>query len=264
MSSLLQFCRSFSDPSCEKAWLFEVVIVYLILGDPHPPNVRTNIHEKLCIFVLLGVGGDAFLAWMAGLAWGTWILGLSRLILFAPRISVDLRWDGVRCTKSTENIARDVVFVKICVVARPAALLLSTSKHQAVPEHQPITKNHLLAKMCELKAAGTGYWMKVLSTSPGFSIHVCSSQLRPSWDCWGYDRCLCNLGQDKMLTEDHLAGCKNGGQIVKRHDGVVMQLADGCPPPRDGGDQGAAGHPAWIWPRWPWSHVFGEKKRDQE
>ena len=38
--------------------------------------------------------------------------------------------------------------------------------------------------------------------------------------------CLCNLGQDKLLTEDHLAGYKNGGHIVKRHDDVVMQLTE--------------------------------------
>ena len=38
--------------------------------------------------------------------------------------------------------------------------------------------------------------------------------------------CLCQLGEDRILSEDHLAGCRFGRHIVKRHNDVVMQLTE--------------------------------------
>ena len=37
--------------------------------------------------------------------------------------------------------------------------------------------------------------------------------------------CLCNLGQDKPLTEQHLAGCAHGGHRTERHDRVVKLMS---------------------------------------
>ena len=82
------------------------------------------------------------------------------------------------------------------------------------------TKNHLLAKMCELKAAGTGYWMKALPTSPRFSIPqdefrtvVATHMLLPTDALMGLlglrselrKGCLCNLGPDKILNAEDIS-----------------------------------------------------------
>ena len=64
--------------------------------------------------------------------------------------------------------------------------------------------------------------------------------------------CLCQLGGDRLLSEDHMAGCNSGGHIIKRHG----DAADGgSPSSRDGGDSGTARSFAWIWPGWARPHV---------
>ena len=95
--------------------------------------------------------------------------------------------------------------------------------------------------MCELKGPGTGNWLKALPTFSRFSIPrdefrtvMAMHMLLPHpliMNLLGLRKeqwhgCLCQLGEDRILSEDHLAGCRFGRHIVKRHNDVVMQLTE--------------------------------------
>ena len=114
---------------------------------------------------------------------------------------------------------------------------------QHIKQSRPLenTRDYLLAKMCELKAPGTGNWLKALPTSSRFSIPrdefrtvMAIHMLLPHpliMNLLGLRKeqwhgCLCQLGGDRLLSEDHMAGCNSGGHIIKRHDDVVMQLTE--------------------------------------
>lgn len=96
------------------------------------------------------------------------------------------------------------------------------------------------AKAMELQAPGATLWTQALPVVPDFELpneelratlahhlllprHVfCRVVGVPSQHRQG---CLCTLGEDKPLTEQHLAGCGQGGHRSERHDRVVKLIA---------------------------------------
>ena len=134
-------------------------------------------------------------------------------------VEVEALSEHHNCPVSMEHLGLSDNKLQSCLTRKLAqlhyySLLASIKQFQNISSS---TKNHLLAKMCELKAAGTGYWMKALPTSPRFSIPrdefrtvVATHMLLPTYALMGLlglrselmKGCLCNLGQDKILTED--------------------------------------------------------------
>ena len=96
------------------------------------------------------------------------------------------------------------------------------------------------AKMSELRAPGATDWLQALPTNPEFELPteelratLANHTLLPRQEFLqvvgvptGLDfGCLCQLGDDKPLTEQHMASCRYGGFVVERHHAVVRVLA---------------------------------------